>query len=80
MRPILRVESAAISTVQVGSELKSNGDCPCFADATYFRGNHSSITTCLTQAFFKSGGQCGKFLLSLTRRNTHKTNEAVLDK
>ena len=47
---------------------------------TYVRGNNLSNTTCLTQAFFKRGEECSKLRWSLTRRNTHKTNEAVVDK
>ena len=45
-----------------------------------FGGNHLSDTTCLTQALFKRGEECSKVWCSLTRRNTHKTNEAALDK
>ena len=45
-----------------------------------FRGSHLSNTTCLTHVFFKCGDWCSKLRWSLTRRNTHKTNEAVLDK
>ena len=44
------------------------------------RGNHLSNTTCRTQVFFKSGEECGKAWWSLTRRTTHKTSEAALDK
>ena len=48
-----------------------------------FRGNHLSNTTCLTQAFFKSGEECSTLWCSLTRRKTHKTSEVrqvALDK
>ena len=45
-----------------------------------FRGNHLSNTTCLTRVLFKRGGEYSKSRWSLTRRNTHQTNEAVWDK
>ena len=44
------------------------------------RGNHLSNTTCLPQVFFKSGELLRKLWCPLTRRRTHKTSEAVLDK
>ena len=40
----------------------------------------TTLTACLTLAFFNSGEQCSKLWQSLTRRNTDKTNEAVLDR
>ena len=43
-------------------------------------GGHLSNTTCPTQAFFKSGEECGTLRRSWMRRKTRKTNEAVLDK
>ena len=42
--------------------------------------NHLSNTTCLTQVVFKSDEYFNKLWWSLTRRNTHKTNEAALDR
>ena len=45
---------------------------------TCFMGNHLSNTTCLTHDFFKCGKSFGE--LFLTRRNTCKTNDTVLDK
>ena len=45
-----------------------------------FRGNHLSNTTCLRLVFFKNGELCSNLWRSLTRRNTHTTNEAALDK
>ena len=44
------------------------------------RGNYLSSTTCLTQVFFKGGEYFCDLWWSLTRRNTHKTSEAALDK
>ena len=51
---------------------------PCLGPLNV-RGNHLSNITCLTKVFFKCGEQCSKFLRSLRRRSTRKTNEAVLD-
>ena len=39
-----------------------------------------SNTACLPQVFFKGVESCGQSWWSLTRRNTHDTNEAALDK
>ena len=44
------------------------------------RGNHSSNTTHLKQAFCKSGGRCSRLWRSLTLRKTRNTTEAALDK
>ena len=41
-----------------------------------FRGNHLSSATCLTHAFFKIGQHFRKVWWSLTRRKSHKANEA----
>ena len=43
-------------------------------------GNNLSNTTCLTQAFFKGGEECGTSWGSLTLYTTQNTHEAVLDK
>ena len=43
-------------------------------------GNRLSNATCLTQVFCNCGKECGTLWCSLTRRNTHKTKEAALDK
>ena len=48
--------------------------------AKALRGNHLSNTTCLPLVYFKSGEQGSKLWWPLTRKTTHKTNEAVLDK
>ena len=45
------------------------------------RGSHLSNTTCLTHVFFNHGESDNSILWSsLTRRNTHKANEAALDR
>ena len=48
-------------------------------DLADVKGNHFSDATCLTCIFF-SGESCSKLWRSLTRRRTHKSSEAVLDR
>ena len=50
------------------------------ATHAHFRRNRLSSTICLAQAFFNGGEECSRLWRSLTRPNTHKTNEAALDK
>ena len=44
------------------------------------QGDHLSKATCPTLVFFRRCESCGRLWLSLTRRNTHKTKEAALDR
>ena len=45
--------------------------------SSLFRGTQLSSATSPTLVFFKSGEECSKVWRSLTRQNTHKTNEAA---
>ena len=58
------------------------GDCVSWDSIpASFGGNHLSNTTCLTQFVFNSGEHIMmRIMVVLDTTNTHKTNEAVLDK
>ena len=67
-----------IISYHINDNIYNSYEHECYNYHDLLRGNHLSNTTCLTQALFKRGEECGESWCSLTPQAS-KTNEAVLD-